>query len=79
MKSDSSFAKTFIVPYTPESCCYGYITVVYVLRVYVRNVSIIGRYMFLVFSFIICITIYYSGQVKIFCSVTKVELIFFEV
>ena len=79
-KSDNSFAKTFIAPYTPKRCCcYGSITVVNVLKVYVRNVSLIGRYIFLLFSFMICITIYYSGQVKIFCSVTKVELISLEV
>ena len=77
LKSDNSFAKIFIAPYTPKRCCYGYITVVYALRVYVRNVSIIGRYLFSVFK--IYITVYYSHQVKISCSVTKVELISFEV
>ena len=41
LKSDNSFAKSFIAPYTPKKCCYSYITVVYVFRVYVRNVSII--------------------------------------
>ena len=51
LKSDKRFDKTLIVPFTAKMWCYDYIIVVYVLKVYVKNLSIICRQMFLLFNF----------------------------
>ena len=49
--TDNHFTKTLIVTYTPKKKCYGYIIVVSVLTVYMKNVSIICQCIFLLFNF----------------------------
>ena len=77
--ADNKLAKTFIAICTPKRLCYVYVILVYVLTVYVKNVSLICVYIDnSCLILIICNTIIYSVSAKIFCSITKVLLLFFQ-
>ena len=49
--ADDNLTKTFIAICTPNRWCYVYVIIVYVLTVYVKNVSTIRLYISLWFSF----------------------------
>ena len=51
VRADNGFTKTFITPCTPKRWCYGFTAVVDVLNVYVKNVSLICWYIFLLLNF----------------------------
>ena len=51
VRADNGFTKTFITPCTPKRWCYGFTAVVDVLNVYVKNVSLICRYISALFNF----------------------------
>ena len=48
--ADNNLSKTFIAICTPKRWCYVYVILVYVRRVYVKNVSTIRLYTSLLFS-----------------------------
>ena len=49
--ADNNLTKIFIAICTPKRSCYVYVILVYVLTVYVKNVSIICLYTYLLFKF----------------------------
>ena len=49
--ADDNLTKTLIAICTPKKWCYVYVILVYILTVYVKNVSIICLYTFLLFNF----------------------------
>ena len=51
VRADNGFTKTFITPCTAKSWCYGFTADVDVLTVYIKNVSLIYRYISLLFNF----------------------------
>ena len=78
--ADNNLTKTFIAICTPKRWCYVYVILVYVLTVYLKNVSIIWLYIDnSCFILIICNTLIYSVSAKISdFGVTKVLLLFFQ-
>ena len=75
----NNLTKTFIAICTPKRWWYVYVILVYVLTAYVKNVSRICLYIDIA-SVILKIskTIISSVSSKIFCSIEKVLLLFFE-
>ena len=77
--ADNNLTKTFIAICTPKRWCYDYVILVCVLTVSVKNISIICLYIDIsCLILIISNTIFDSVSSKIFCSIKKVLLLFFE-